>query len=208
MRTLVLGVLLAGQTAFAQDSAKQPTAFCFSAKRADRCRSFLVTEVAILQSAMTTRGMGGVEDFGGAITATGGLLLNRGADRAWGVTAQISTDDPDEIGLSALEVRWRRWLQGGQGAVDLSAGYAEGQVYPVNSFGSNRAAHGVTAAISWVPVEWLGFTGRTIQLLDQDGNRRGGVRAGIQFGSGAAPIAAVSIVGGFALLFALAMGGG
>lgn len=206
---VALGLALpAGHAVLAQDSAKA-SPFCFSAKRADRCRSFLVTEVAVLGAlASTGNELQQVDDFGNAITFTGGLMFNRSKDRALGVTAQVSTDDPDEIGRSAIELRWRRWKQPGTGAVDFSAGYAEALLYSRTDPGGNDLARGVTAAVTFVPVEWLGVTARAIALRDDEGARRSAIRVGLQFGSAAAPAAALAIVVGFAALFALAGGAG
>jgi hypothetical protein len=201
-------IAVVGQVAAAQDSASVRP-LCFSAKRADRCRSYLVTELAILGAVASTGvPLQQTDDFGTAITGTAGLMSNWSKNDAVGITFQLSSDDPDQLGPAAMEVRWRRWLKSGPGAVDFSAGYGQAKVYSrKDPSAANLTARGLTAAVIVRPVEWLGVTARGMELRDAEGGRRAGLRAGIQFGSAAAPIVAAAIVIGFVGLFALAGGG-
>ena len=178
---------------------------CLQPDRGARCRSFVAMEMAFMAALHSSRSaLAATQDFEGAFAWTLGLMVNAGRASAYGVTTSYESGDPDEIGRSTIEVRYRRWLAR-RGALDLSAGYAESAVYPRTGEPWAITAvpvQGVTAAIAWVPRRHVGLFSRVKALTDDAGDLRHGFLVGAQTGSFSIPI-----LTGLLILFFLAAGG-
>ena len=184
-------------------AAPDPTPLCWRARPADTCRSWVVTETSLEMPLFSTYslhplGVGVVEeneDFGGRVTFTGGMMVNRSPKTGVGFTATLSLDDADELLPSRVEGRYRRWT-GQRTGVDLSLGLARRTIRGADGIDSIKA-RGITASAG-VSNTYFGIDARA-DLMRGDGRPVTGVFLGVRSGSRAGPIVAVS---GFVLLLA------
>jgi hypothetical protein len=179
---------LASQT----DSTAAPVpGFCWRARQLPRCASFPITDFAVTTALITTRsdpdqtfGSGNYPDFQHAMRWTVGLMRNRSARRAQGVTIGLTIDGGGDSSPS-LEWRERFWDSRTRGFLDLGGGYTNKDVFirrVSQTQSSTTTAHGLTASAVIAPVDLIGLLARTDVVFSGEGAHVG-LSVGAQTGS-------------------------
>ena len=201
----------------APDSASPPPdpGFCWRARQLPRCTTFPITDFALTTALTTTRsdpdptyGYGNYPDFQNAMRWTVGLMRNRSARRARGVTVGINIDGGGDFSPS-LEWRERFWDSRTRGFLDLATGYTNKDIFvrrvdPVR--GSTTTAHGITASAVIAPIDLIGLLARTDVVFSGEGGHVG-LHVGAQTGSYGTLIAG-GLMAAWVALIIIAVSGG
>lgn len=199
-------------TAFAQETAdttRRTSALCWRARVYPRCRSFLLTTIALEVPMFATRRV--YHDAylseastlfpGPRLTATAGFMVNRGRE-AYGIAGVWSA--ANEHARKGAEVRYRRWREGGT-ILDAGAGvvHVKGDA---TSF-RRLSGSGLALAGEFGQPNFLALVTRYEAVRTSDGSLQHGGYGGVRVGSFGAPIAVALGVAAFIGLFALAYSG-
>ena len=204
---LALAALCAPLVLRAQDSTKatQPQPLCWRGKPAPGCHKFVITELGFMTRAASTSStyrpyafdptyMETTRDFGDQGTLEAGVMVNRSATTALGVTALLRFDS--QSGNLGIKGRYRRWLNPQGLALDLGAGLATG----VFRLTSDR--HPLVIADAALNFADYGAVVTRLEVARVEGHTATGLLAGARLGSKPATIGTGALLVAYALIIA------